>query len=57
MPCLSFLKKARPFFKSAIIASTSKVTVPVFAVGNNPLGPKIFASFPTSPIISGVATA
>ena len=44
-------------FDALSVEEISKVTVPTFLLGNKPLGPKIFATFPTNLIKSGVATA
>ncbi len=57
IPVLSFLKKTRPYLRSATTGAISKVTVPNFLLGSNPRGPRILATLPTMPIISGVATA
>ncbi|CRH48285.1 Uncharacterised protein [Chlamydia trachomatis] len=56
-PARSALNSILPFRSSATVLTTSVVTVPALGVGIRFLGPKTFPSFPTSLIISGVATA
>ncbi|MBA7687693.1 hypothetical protein ES703_96159 [subsurface metagenome] len=57
IPVLSTLNSIFPAFNSVTALATSKVTVPSFALGIIPLGPKIRPNLPAMPIISGVATA
>ena len=49
-------KEAGADFISFTVLPISKLIVPVFGFGINPLGPRILPSFPTELIISGVAT-
>ena len=56
MPPFSTRYSTFPALISFTVFATSKVTVPVFGLGIIPLGPRIFPSLPTTPMISGVAT-
>ncbi|EPP29056.1 hypothetical protein CP082626L3_0958B, partial [Chlamydia psittaci 08-2626_L3] len=56
-PARSALNSIFPLRNSAIVLVTSMVTVPALGVGIRFLGPRTFPNFPTSRIISGVATA
>ncbi len=56
LPVLSTRNSIRPAFSSRTARPMSMVTVPAFGVGIRPRGPRIRPSFPTSLIVSGVAT-
>src|SRR5262249_40573189 len=54
---LSTRNSTLPALISRTALPTSIVTVPAFGLGISPLGPSTFPSFPTSRIMSGVATS
>src|SRR5262249_50418994 len=54
-PVLSTRNSTLPALVSRTAFPTSAVTVPVLGFGIRPLGPRIFPSWPTARIISGVA--
>ena len=56
IPLLSTRYSTLPALISFTALPTSKVTVPVLGFGMRPRGPRIFPSFPTLFIMSGVAT-
>ena len=56
-PNLSVRYSILPAFMSLTALPTSKVTVPALGFGMRPRGPRTRPSLPTTPIMSGVATA
>mmetsp|Transcript_6746 Transcript_6746/g.16474 ORF Transcript_6746/g.16474 Transcript_6746/m.16474 type:complete len:256 (+) Transcript_6746:2733-3500(+) len=54
---LSCRKSTRPFLNSAIVATTSSVTVPFFGLGMSPFGPRMRAMEARPDIMPGVAMA